>query len=92
MGHSGPGGRGSDDSRGHAAKYPDRRGRQDSLTLIFISDLHLDDINEPRFRRFSELLEVEARRATGIYLLGDLTEVWVGDDDDGPLALFKYLM
>ena len=57
------------------------------MTRVFISDLHLDDVEEPRFQCFAEMLEVEARSASGIYLLGDLTEVWVGDDDDGPLAL-----
>ncbi len=57
------------------------------MTRIFISDLHLDDVAEPQFRCFNELLEVESRSASGIYLLGDLTEVWLGDDDDGPLAI-----
>ncbi|MCZ6619686.1 MAG: UDP-2,3-diacylglucosamine diphosphatase [Gammaproteobacteria bacterium] len=60
------------------------------MTLIFVSDLHLDDVDESRFRCFSELLDVEARSATAIYLLGDLTEIWVGDDDDGPLAIALY--
>ncbi|MCZ6641684.1 MAG: UDP-2,3-diacylglucosamine diphosphatase [Gammaproteobacteria bacterium] len=57
------------------------------MTRIFVSDLHLNDIEEPRFQCFAELLEVEATRASAIYLLGDLTEVWVGDDDDGTLAV-----
>ena len=57
------------------------------MTRIFVSDVHLGDIEEPQFQCFAKLLEVEAKSASGIYLLGDLTEVWVGDDDDGPLAL-----
>ncbi len=57
------------------------------MTSIFVSDLHLGDVEEPQFQCFAELLEVEAKSASAIYLLGDLTEVWVGDDDDGALAV-----
>jgi UDP-2,3-diacylglucosamine hydrolase len=54
---------------------------------LFISDLHLEDPASPVFQTFARLLATESRRAEAIYLLGDLTEVWVGDDDDGPLAV-----
>lgn len=53
---------------------------------LFISDLHLEDPDSSRFRAFARLLARESERARTIYVLGDLTEVWVGDDDDGPLA------
>ncbi|HEY5644656.1 MAG TPA: UDP-2,3-diacylglucosamine diphosphatase [Pseudomonadales bacterium] len=53
---------------------------------LYISDLHLEDPDSGRFRTFASLMAREARRAEAIYVLGDLTEVWVGDDDDGPLA------
>jgi len=53
---------------------------------LFISDLHLEDPDSGRFRAFARLLEEESARAEAIYVLGDLTEVWVGDDDDGPMA------
>jgi UDP-2,3-diacylglucosamine hydrolase len=53
---------------------------------LFLSDLHLEDPESPSFRTFEKLLAREAPRASGIYILGDLCEVWVGDDDDGPLA------
>jgi len=53
---------------------------------LFLSDLHLEDPQTPSFRTFDTLLTREAPRASGIYILGDLCEVWVGDDDDGPLA------
>ena len=54
---------------------------------IFISDLHLDQPDTPAFETFAALLESESRRAESIHILGDLCEVWVGDDDDGPLAV-----
>ena len=53
---------------------------------LFISDLHLDDPSSPQFLRFDECLAVEARVVDEIYILGDLVEMWIGDDDDGPLA------
>ena len=53
---------------------------------LFISDLHLDDPSSPQFLRFDECLAAEARVVDEIYILGDLVEMWIGDDDDGPLA------
>ncbi len=53
---------------------------------LFISDLHLEDPDSDRFRTFSRLMEAASDQAESIHLLGDLTEVWIGDDDDGPLA------
>lgn len=54
---------------------------------LFLSDLHLEDPASTVFRSFSELLARESAHVSAIYLLGDLTEVWVGDDDDGALAV-----
>ena len=53
---------------------------------LFLSDLHLDSPQTPAFRTLCALLETERTRCSEIYFLGDLVEVWVGDDDDGPLA------
>jgi len=53
---------------------------------VFLSDLHLEDPDSPTFRTFAMLLERESSQAESLFILGDLTEVWVGDDDDGPLA------
>lgn len=54
------------------------------MTTLFISDLHLEagrpDIGE-QFRAF---LEGEATSAEALYILGDLFEYWVGDDDPNP--------
>jgi UDP-2,3-diacylglucosamine hydrolase len=53
---------------------------------LFVSDLHLCEPDDPAFRAFARLLADAAGRMDEIYLLGDLCEVWVGDDDDGALA------
>jgi UDP-2,3-diacylglucosamine hydrolase len=53
---------------------------------LFLSDLHLDDPQSTHFGAFRRLLETAATAIDEVYLLGDLCEVWVGDDDDGPLA------
>jgi UDP-2,3-diacylglucosamine hydrolase len=53
---------------------------------LFLADLHLEDPAAPNFRAFDRLIRGAAARVDEIYLLGDLCEVWVGDDDDGPLA------
>ena len=53
----------------------------------FISDLHLsadrDDINQCFFR----FLREEASKAEALYVLGDLFEVWIGDDDQNSFTL-----
>lgn len=53
---------------------------------IFLSDLHLDSIRDQRFARFAECLESEAPWAEEVFILGDLFEAWIGDDDDAALA------
>ncbi len=53
---------------------------------LYLSDLHLEDPAGRVFETFARLLDAEAGAAEAIHILGDLTEVWVGDDDDGPLA------
>ncbi len=53
---------------------------------VYISDLHLNDPAEPQFRTLAAMLAQESQNAAALYILGDLCEVWVGDDDDGELA------
>jgi UDP-2,3-diacylglucosamine hydrolase len=57
------------------------------LTLL-ISDLHLTDLNHPLSESFFRFLRDIAAHADTLYILGDLFEVWVGDDqlDHDPLA------
>jgi UDP-2,3-diacylglucosamine hydrolase len=54
------------------------------LTTLFISDLHLDAGEPDTIRRFQTFIERDAREARELYILGDLFEAWVGDDDDDP--------
>jgi UDP-2,3-diacylglucosamine hydrolase len=54
------------------------------MTALFISDLHLDTGHPQNIHAFLRFLDHEARRADALYILGDLFEAWVGDDDDDP--------
>jgi UDP-2,3-diacylglucosamine hydrolase len=51
------------------------------LSTLFISDLHLCSGRPQSNRSFFDFLEREARSARALYILGDLFEYWVGDDD-----------
>ena len=54
------------------------------MTTLFISDLHLDGEWPEITRQFLEFLDGEARTARALYILGDLFEAWIGDDDPDP--------
>jgi UDP-2,3-diacylglucosamine hydrolase len=54
------------------------------VTTLFISDLHLDGTRPDITAQFLEFLEREGRRAEALYILGDLFEAWIGDDDPDP--------
>jgi len=56
------------------------------MTVLFISDLHLDESRPQIIALFEEFLRSEARSAEALYILGDLFESWIGDDDDSDLA------
>ncbi len=56
------------------------------MTTLFISDLHLDDSRADITAALLTLLSGEARRADALYILGDLFEAWIGDDDDSALS------
>jgi UDP-2,3-diacylglucosamine hydrolase len=53
------------------------------MTTLLVSDLHLDASRPGITRLFLEFLNGEARQAQALYVLGDLFEAWVGDDDPG---------
>jgi UDP-2,3-diacylglucosamine hydrolase len=52
------------------------------MATLFASDLHLDSESPWAIDAFIAFLKGPARVAEALYLLGDLFEVWVGDDDD----------
>ena len=56
------------------------------MPSLFIADLHLDD-SRPQITDLFEryLAGDEVRQADALYVLGDLVEAWVGDDDDAEL-------
>ena len=54
------------------------------MTTLFISDLHLDASTPAITEQFLSFLELSARQARALYILGDLFEVWIGDDDPDP--------
>jgi UDP-2,3-diacylglucosamine hydrolase len=54
------------------------------LKTLFISDLHLDPESPGIQGQILGFLEGEARSARALYILGDLFEVWLGDDDPAP--------
>ncbi len=49
--------------------------------ILFISDLHLHQSQPGITENFLNFIETRARRARVLYILGDLFEVWLGDDD-----------
>lgn len=55
------------------------------MATLFVSDLHLDDARPHIVRDFEHFCAGEARRADALYVLGDLFEAYIGDDDDAPL-------
>jgi len=56
------------------------------MPTLFISDLHLDDTRPQITDLFARFLAREARGADALYILGDLFESWIGDDEDATLA------
>ncbi len=58
--------------------------RQKALKTFFVSDLHLDPGTPEVSRQFLDFLQCEAADAQALYILGDLFEVWLGDDDPQP--------
>lgn len=56
------------------------------MSSLFIADLHLDD-SRPHITDLFEryLAGDELRQADALYILGDLVEAWIGDDDDAEL-------
>lgn len=58
------------------------------MTTLFISDLHLDPERPEVTRLFGDFIDGEARTADALYILGDLFEAWVGDDDPAEIGEF----
>ncbi len=54
------------------------------MARLFVSDVHLDAATPQATAQFLSFLREEAAAAEALYILGDLFEAWVGDDDQEP--------
>ena len=61
-----------------AARTPSPLG----VETLFVSDLHLSPEQPDTTDLFLRFLSDRARRARVLYILGDLFDAWIGDDDD----------
>jgi UDP-2,3-diacylglucosamine hydrolase len=50
------------------------------MSVLFISDLHLEAERPDITRAFLHFLSTRARMAEALYILGDFFEAWIGDD------------
>jgi len=57
---------------------------KDTAITYFIADLHLCENRPDISACFLRFLKNDAIEAEKLYILGDLFEAWVGDDDDSP--------
>ncbi len=57
------------------------------MSLLFISDLHLAPERPQVTDALYHFIEAHAQYAQELYILGDLFEVWIGDDDPSDFAL-----
>jgi UDP-2,3-diacylglucosamine hydrolase len=52
------------------------------MSVLFISDLHLSSERPDKTALFYKFLKRARHDAEALYILGDLFEIWLGDDDD----------
>ncbi|XOD70035.1 MAG: UDP-2,3-diacylglucosamine diphosphatase [Sodalis sp. (in: enterobacteria)] len=55
------------------------------MSTLFLADIHLCAKNPSITAGFLHFLHTRAITAKAIYILGDLFDVWIGDDDPNPL-------
>ena len=57
------------------------------MAIFFVSDVHLSPERAQVTSAFYEFLSSHARKATDLFILGDLFETWIGDNDPSDLAV-----
>ncbi|AFA41356.1 UDP-2,3-diacylglucosamine pyrophosphatase [Wigglesworthia glossinidia endosymbiont of Glossina morsitans morsitans (Yale colony)] len=63
------------------------------MKILFISDVHLNQNNPNIINLFLNFLKYQASSANALYILGDLFDIWIGDDyiDDISLKISQVL-
>ncbi len=56
-----------------------------SNRILFISDLHLEESRPDIVRTLLQFLDANSENCDALYILGDLFETWIGDDDESRL-------
>lgn len=56
------------------------------MERLFISDLHLSEAAPELFSAFENFLQDHCSDIDELYILGDLVDAWIGDDDDSAFA------
>ncbi len=56
-----------------------------SKRILFISDLHLEESRPDITRTLLQFLNINSGKCAALYILGDLFEVWIGDDEQSLL-------
>jgi UDP-2,3-diacylglucosamine hydrolase len=57
----------------------------DARPVLLVSDIHLSASRPEMVAAFHRFLERDAAEAQALYILGDLFDLWVGDDDPDPV-------
>lgn len=57
------------------------------MATLFISDLHLTPSRPDITESFTKFMDTQAVKADALYVLGDLFEFWIGDDDDSDFSI-----
>jgi len=55
------------------------------MAVHLLADVHLRDADDPNAARLAAYLSGPAREAEALYVLGDLFDVWIGDDGSIPI-------
>ena len=56
------------------------------MTVYFIADLHLSEARPDLTELFLHFIYGEAEKAQAVYILGDLFDFWIGDDERSVLT------
>lgn len=69
-------------SRVKSSKSPERALSARRDAIVFASDLHLSDADPGKVELFDAFMARASSEAREVFLLGDVFEIWLGDDDD----------